>query len=80
MTDTRFRFTLDPEGGDFRVHAANCRDLQDPRYQHDNGVMDLEATTAEGIAAEVNQDFIEEGSMAADAATDNVHFLPCAGL
>lgn len=75
----RFQATLSPRTSTFRVHLAGCRDLRNPRDRHDNGVMDVEATTREGIATELNQDFIDEG-MTVDRALDQVDFLPCTGL
>lgn len=74
-----YQATLSPSG-EFRVHAAGCRDLHDPRHaQHDRPIP-LAATTAREIAAELNSDLIDEGSMTADEALDYVRFLPCTGL
>lgn len=67
-----YQATLSPSG-EFRVHAAGCRDL------HDRPIP-LAATTAREIAAELNSDLIDEGSMTADEALDYVRFLPCTGL
>lgn len=66
--------------GLFRVHAAGCRDLNDRSKSQHASPFDVKGETREGIAAELNQDFIDEGGMTADEALDYVTFLPCSGL
>lgn len=75
----KLQAVLSPQGY-FRVHAAGCRDLHDHRKSQHASPFDVAAQTREEVAAELNQDFIDEGSMTPEEALDYVTFLPCTGL
>jgi hypothetical protein len=67
--------------GEFRIHASNCRDLgrDVDRGAHDRALV-VTGDTRQSIAEYLNDDFINEGSMAREDAQDYVRFLDCTGL
>ncbi|WP_433542010.1 hypothetical protein ACQP10_38305 (plasmid) [Streptosporangium sandarakinum] len=66
--------------GNFRVHRAGCADLKHLGRSQHAAPFPVAAQTRDAIAAELNQEFIDEGSMTAAEALDYVDFLPCSGL
>ncbi|GGK90798.1 hypothetical protein Ppa06_57530 [Planomonospora parontospora subsp. parontospora] len=69
-------------GSGFSVRRTGCRDIARDIARSVSAVdaIPVIATAAEAIAAELNQDFIAEGSMTADEALDYVTFVGCTGL
>jgi len=64
----------DQSKGQFVVHAADCADCEKLKGEQN---FEIDAASELEVSADLNSDFISDGSMTAAEGLSEIHFAPC---